>query len=164
MRFALSTHLFHSERLTTAHLEAAKSHGFDDLEIFATRTHFNYADAGEVERLGQWLSDLGISAGSMHAPICDAFVGGRWGRAYSNASADAARRQEAVAETTFAIDAARRLGSGLMVVHLGVPLGQPIPAGDNDRRAVQRSLEQLQDVASRIQPGPRDRGHPQQPV
>jgi sugar phosphate isomerase/epimerase len=149
MRFALSTHLFHGERLTRAHLEAARSHGFDDLEIFATRTHFNYADAGEIDRLGQWLSELGMSAGSMHAPICTAFTGGRWGRAFSNASGDAAKRQEAVTETALAIDAAHRLGSGLLVVHLGLPRGQDIPAGDNDRRAVQRSLEQLQEAASR---------------
>jgi sugar phosphate isomerase/epimerase len=147
MRFALSTHLFHGERLTRAHVEEARSHGFDDLEIFATRTHFNYADPAEVDRLGQWLSDLGVSAGSMHAPICDAFVDGRWGRAFSNAAGDAARRREAIAETTLALGAARRVGAGVMVVHLGLPRGQTVPAGDNDRRAVHRSLEELQAAA-----------------
>jgi sugar phosphate isomerase/epimerase len=149
MRFALSTHVFHGERLTRAHVEAAKSHGFDDLEIFATRTHFNYADASEIDQLARWLDDLGVSAGSMHAPICAAFAGGQWGRAFSNAASDTARRQEAIAETTLAIDAAGRLGSSLMVVHLGLPRGQTIPAGDNDRRAVQRSLQELQETASR---------------
>ncbi len=149
MRFALSTHLFHGERLTRTHLEAAKSHDFDDLELFATRTHINYADAGEIDRLGEWLNELGLSAGSMHAPICASFTGGRWGPAFSNAAADPARRQEAIAETTLAIGAAHRLGCGLIVVHLGLPRGQAVPPGDNDRRAVQRSLEQLQETASR---------------
>jgi sugar phosphate isomerase/epimerase len=148
MRFALSTHLFHGERLTRTHLETAKSHGFVDLEVFATRTHFDYADAGEVERLGHWLNELGMSARSMHAPICTAFSGGRWGRAFSNAAGDKTRRREAVAETALAIAAAQRLGSGLLVVHLGLPRGQDIPAGDHDRHAVRRSLEELQEAAA----------------
>src|SRR5207248_11335492 len=119
------------------------------LEVFATRTHFNYADDSDVDRLSGWLNDAGVSAGSMHAPICESFINGQWRRAFSNASSDAARRRDAISETTLALDAARRLGSPLMVVHLGVPRGQTIPAGDNDRRAVQRSLEELQEAANR---------------
>ena len=135
MTFGLSTHLFHAQRLERPHLETIKSHGFDLVEVFATRTHFDYRDQGRVAELGGWLRDLGLEAGSMHAPICDAFRGGQWGRAFSNASTTAASRQEAIDETKAALDAARELGCAFAVLHLGLPRGQKIPAGDNDASA-----------------------------
>ena len=146
--FALSTHLFHGARLTREHLAAIKTHGFGDIEVFATRTHFDYRDERAVEEFAGWLSELGINAVSMHAPICASFSGGLWGRAFSNASANSTARQEAVDETTRAFAAARALGCAAMVVHLGLPSGQPTPGDDNDRGAVRRSLEPLADAAS----------------
>jgi sugar phosphate isomerase/epimerase len=79
----------------------------------------------------------------MHAPICDGFVDGIWGRAYSNASPQAPTREEAVAETVAAAEAARLLNAQSLVLHLGIPRGQPIPAGDNDPGALKRSLEPI---------------------
>ena len=142
-RFGISTHLFHGERLSRAHLEAIAAHGFRAVEVFATRTHVDYHDARAMADVGRWLADLGMAAVSMHAPICDGFTGGVWGRAYSNASPDAATRAEAIAETLAAIGAARDLGCDTIVLHLGLPKGQPIPAGDNDVAAMRRSLEPI---------------------
>lgn len=147
MRFALSTHLFHGERLSRPHLEMIRRAGFTDIEVFATGTHVNYADEQEVSGLASLVAGLGMTVGSMHAPICDSFVGGQWGRAFSNASGSAAQRQEAVDETVRALNACRALGCGILVLHLGVPRGQTIPPGDNDRRAVQRSLEHIAEAA-----------------
>jgi sugar phosphate isomerase/epimerase len=107
MHFALSTHLFHNERLGRPHLEAVRAAGFTDVEIFATASHFDYRDARAIAAATDDLRALGLAAGSMHAPICASFAGGRWGRAFSNASANAAARQEAVQETARAIDACR---------------------------------------------------------
>jgi sugar phosphate isomerase/epimerase len=147
VRFGLSTHLFHGERLTRDHLQTIAAHGFDLVEVFATRTHVDYRDARRVDELRAWLDELGLTAGSMHAPICDGFAGGVWGRAFSNASTIAASREEAVAETSAALGAARRLGCSMVVLHLGLPRGQKIPAGDNDARAMRRSLESIVDAA-----------------
>ena len=47
-RFGLSTHLFHQERLDERHLAIIRSHGFDLIELFATRTHFDYRDPARV--------------------------------------------------------------------------------------------------------------------
>jgi sugar phosphate isomerase/epimerase len=147
MQFALSTHLFHGERLARRHVETIAANGFDVIELFATRTHFDYADPAHVDAVGGWLAELGMRVGTIHAPICKSFVGGQWGPAFSNATADSARRQEAIDETTIAIRAARRLGCAAVVLHLGLPRGQTIPSGDNDRAAVRRSLEHLAEVA-----------------
>ena len=141
--FGLSTHLFHHERLEARHLETMAAHGFTLVELFATRTHFDYHDRGRVTAMRGWLSASGIEAISMHAPISDGLRAGVWGRAFSNASPVSARRQEAVDETRAAIDAARELGCRTLVVHLGLPRGPQVPAGDNDMGAVCRSLETM---------------------
>lgn len=143
MRFALSTHLFHNERLEAAHLEAIAAQGFTSVEVFATRSHFDYHDRGRVHEVRGWLERHGLTAGSLHGPICESFRDGVWGRSYSNASIDSARRQEAVDEARAALEAARILGCAYVVVHLGLPAGQAGAAGDNDRRAAQKSLEDL---------------------
>lgn len=143
MRFGLSTHIFHGERLSRAHLETIKSSGFDLVEIFATRTHIDYHDARHLDEVRRWLDELDLTASSVHGPICASFTGGVWGRSFSNASTETARRDEAVAETVTAFDAARRLGATYLVVHLGLPRFQEIPPGDNDAGAVRRSVEAL---------------------
>ena len=141
--FALSTHLFHNERLERKHLEAIAAAGFSAVEIFATRTHVDYHDRRRVLEVGSWLHDTGLAAWSMHAPICESFTGGEWGRAYSNASTRATVRQEALDETTAALEAARHLGCRTLVVHLGLPKGQKIPPDDNDATAARHSVETL---------------------
>jgi sugar phosphate isomerase/epimerase len=148
MDFGLSTHLFHGERLSRGHIETIAAQGFGSVEVFATRTHFDYHDRRRIDELGTWLADAGLRAGSMHAPICAGFTGGEWGRPFSNAAGDAARRREAIDETTAAGHAAQALGCELMVLHLGLPRTQPIPPGDNDVGALRRSLEDLAGVAA----------------
>ena len=148
MQFALSTHLFHGERLGRGQLEAIASHGFDTIEVFATRTHVDYHDAREVERLRSMLSDLNLRAASMHAPICAGYTHGEWGRPFSNAASDQALRREAVAETAAAFNAAATLGCDTMVLHLGLPRTQPVPPGDNDFGALRRSLEDIAAIAA----------------
>src|SRR6185295_16805648 len=66
MSFALSTHLFHNERLSRAHLEAAAAQGFSQVEIFATRSHFDYHDARSLDELSSWLQTLRLEAFSLH--------------------------------------------------------------------------------------------------
>jgi sugar phosphate isomerase/epimerase len=147
MQFGVSTHLFHGERLGPAHLETLAAHGFTLVEIFATRTHVDYHDARRIDELAGWLAACGMTAGSLHAPICDGFRNGTWGRAFSNASGQSAGRLEAVDETRKALEAARRLGCPTVVLHLGLPRGQTIPAGDNDPASMRRSLEVLAEAA-----------------
>ena len=145
MSFAISTHLFHNGPLDRSQLELVAAHGFERLEIFATRTHVDYSDARRVSEVRQWIDAIGLEAISMHAPITTGFVNGAWGRAYSTASPDKAARDEAIAETIAAAGAARDLGCRVLVLHIGIPSGQPIPPGDNDAGAARRSLEQIAD-------------------
>ncbi len=145
--FGLSTHLFHGERLGRAHLDLIKAHGFDSLEVFATRTHFDYHDPAACDALAAWLDATGLRLHALHAPIVEGYARGAWGAAISNATADAVRRVFALKETETALKVASRVPYDVLVVHLGQPDDQQPPPNDNQRDAVRRSLEVLDALA-----------------
>ena len=43
------------------------------VEVFATRTHFDYHNPAGIADLQQWLAEAGLELHSVHAPIGDAF-------------------------------------------------------------------------------------------
>lgn len=146
-RFGVSTHLFHGERLTREHLLAIASHGFETVELFATKTHLDYHDPRALDTLAAWLQSAGLELPSVHAPIVDSLVGSVWGRAYSTATRDEASRQSTMAEMKAALEIARHVPFKHLVLHLGVPSAQNPGREDNSRDAVIRSIEHIYDMA-----------------
>jgi len=142
VRFGISTHLYHHQRLALPHLDAIARRGFEAVEVFATRSHVDYHDPRAVDDLRRWLEQTGLSLHAIHAPIAEGLVDGVWGAAYSNASADRSARQRAVQETMAALAIAREIPTAALVLHLGRPRDQAA-AGDNDRAAGHRSLEEI---------------------
>ena len=142
MRFGISTHLYHDRRLERDHLEQVASYGFEAIELFATRSHFDYYDERAIAALADWLSETGLTLNSVHAPIMASAAGGQSGERYSNALADNARRQAAVRETEAALQIARRIPFNVLVVHLGTPAAKSQP-GDNTRASAFRSAEEI---------------------
>jgi sugar phosphate isomerase/epimerase len=141
MRFGISTHLFHDQRLSREHLAQIAAHGFEAVEVFATRSHFDYHDPAAIAQLGEWLKESGLALHGIHAPIVESMNGGdKWGTVISNAVGDSAKRQAAVREADAALNIARELGAPLMVVHLGTPTVQ---GGENNRTAAFRSVEDI---------------------
>ena len=59
-QFGVSTHLYHGQRLCREHLLEIAAHGFEWLEVFATRTHFDYHNPAAVADLQQWLAEAGL--------------------------------------------------------------------------------------------------------
>jgi sugar phosphate isomerase/epimerase len=143
-RFGISTHLFHETRLTRDHLVEIAAHGFEAVEVFATRSHFDYGDDRARQELSEWLGDTRLQLHSMHAPIVDAMRNGEWVGAYSIASADEARRQAAVDQARTALDVARVAPYRFLVLHVGMPAADRAPSPrDNDPRAARRSIEEI---------------------
>ena len=142
MHFGISTHLYHQQRLSREHLAQIAGYGFEAIELFATRSHFDYHDRAAIGQLGQWLKETGLKLHSIHAPITDRFGASGEGTSYSTASADNARRQVAVREAEAALGIAREIPTKFMVVHLGVP-GARAASGDNSRAAASRSAEEI---------------------
>jgi sugar phosphate isomerase/epimerase len=149
-RFGVSTHLFHQQRLTRDHLVHIAAHGFDAIELFATRTHFDYRDPAAVAQLAEWLSDTRLELHSIHAPIVDAIRDGKWVGSYSNAADDEVRRSAAIAESEAALAVARTIPFRYLVTHLGMPAGEQVPSGDNQAAAARRSVEQLAGQAAAL--------------
>ena len=149
-RFGISTHLFHDARLTRDHLVHVAAHGFDAVEVFATRSHFDYRDAHAVAQLAEWLSDTRLELHSVHAPIVDAMEQGKWVGSYSNAAGDDKRRKAAIAEAQAALAIARTVPFHYLVLHLGMPAAEQVPPGDNQPEAARRSVEELVELAHAV--------------
>jgi sugar phosphate isomerase/epimerase len=147
--YAISTQLYRDETLSRDHLVEVAAHGFERVELFANRPHFDLADERAVVDLEEALRDAGIVLHSVHAPIAESLAGRRWGPALSIAHGDASARARAVQEVEASVGLAARLHAGLVVVHVGVPDSLPPGANDNRPDAVRRSLEHLQEVAER---------------
>ena len=141
MRFGISTHLFHDQRLSRDHLAQIAVHGFEAVEVFATRSHFDYHDPSAIAQLGEWLKETGLALHGIHAPIVES-MGGKdnWGATISNAVGDSAVRQAAVREADVALNIARHIPTSVFVVHLGTPTVQ---GGENNRTAAFRSVEDI---------------------
>ena len=149
-RFGVSTHLFHESRLTREHLADIAGHGFEAVEVFATRAHFDYHDARAAAELAEWLSDLRLSFHSMHAPIVEAIRDGKWVGSFSIAAGDETRRKAAIAEVAATLNVARTVPFEYLVLHLGIPDGQQAPGADNQRDAARRSVEEIAALASEV--------------
>jgi sugar phosphate isomerase/epimerase len=147
--FGISTHLYISERLDRDHLVEIAAHGFEAIELFALREHFDYRDRRAAVALAEWLDDTRLRLHSMHAPIAGTYAAGRWKDGLSLASADESRRKAALDETLATLDVAAAVPYRVLVVHCGVP-DPHASRGDNHRGALVRSLEELSPVAQRF--------------
>lgn len=142
-QFGVSTHLYHGQRLAREHLIQIARHGFETVELFATRTHVDYHSDAAVADLQQWLAETGLALHAIHAPIAETYDGSRWTGVLSLASTDAALRAQAVAETERALHVARRLPVRLLVAHIGLPRSPAQGQGSDSRAAARRSLDEL---------------------
>jgi sugar phosphate isomerase/epimerase len=150
-QFGVSTHLYHGQRLSRDHLLEIAAHGFETIEVFATRTHFDYHNPAAVADLQEWMAQAGVTLHGIHAPVMEAYECGRWIGPLSLASGDADARAKAVAETQSALHIARRIPVSVVTMHLGLPRQDPGRAASvqfqDGRASARRSIEELQRIA-----------------
>ncbi|HSK09694.1 MAG TPA: sugar phosphate isomerase/epimerase family protein [Vicinamibacterales bacterium] len=149
MRFGISTHLYHQQRLGPAHLRELAEFGFTDIELFASIGHFDYRDPGAGAELAGWLTDAGLTLHSVHAPIVEHVRGTDWGPALSNATSDEQARARAVGEVRSALQLARTVPFRYLVVHLGIT-ASPGEPNANSRAAAERSLAEIAEAAAEV--------------
>ncbi len=146
--FGISTHLYVGDRLDRDHLVEIAAHGFDAVEVFAVKSHFDYRDRRAAIALAEWLDDTRLTLRSMHAPIARDYVNGSWQDGLSLAATDQSQRQAAIEETLATLDVAAAVRYSTLVVHGGVP--EPYGGrADNHLASLVRSLEELAPVAQR---------------
>ena len=147
MHFGVSTQLYHARRLSHDHLAEVAAHGFDTVEIIATRSHVDYHDPAILDEVAGWLTAEGLRLHSLHAPVMERYDG-TWINPLSIASADGAARAQAVRETGAALALARRVPVSVLVVHPGLQDSLLSPSVQNSLDAAMRSIEEIADIAS----------------
>ena len=146
--FGISSHLYVGSRLDREHLVEIAAHGFEAVEVFAVKSHFDYRDRRAAVALAEWLDDTRLTLHSMHAPIARDYVNGSWQDGLSLAASDDGKRKAAVDETLAALEVAAVVKYSTLVVHCGVPEPYAGPA-DNHVASLVRSLEELSPAAER---------------
>jgi sugar phosphate isomerase/epimerase len=149
-KFGVSTHLFHDRPLTRDDIVDVAAHHFDLIELFATRSHFDYRSPAAISELRDWLTDTHVELHSVHAPVMEAMRDGQWVGSFSIASGDEARRKAAVAEAEAALAIATTIPFQYLVVHVGVPKGQQPTSGDNQPDAARRSILEIAEAAATV--------------
>lgn len=150
MRFGISTHLYHQQRLDRRHLLELAEFGFREIELFATIGHFDYHDGRAIDELAGWLEETGLRLHSVHAPIVDHLLNGQWGQPLSTATSEEQARAAAVQEAQAAAEIARRIPYSYLVSHLGIPDSMGPAQGDNSAAAAGRSLEEMAAAAAAV--------------
>ena len=149
-RFGVSTHLYHELKLEQAHILEVAASGFETIELFATRSHFDYHDESAIQALKGWLTESNLELHSVHAPITDVFVNGRGLRNFSTATRDADARKATLREMAAALNIARLLPFKYLVVHLGIPEAWKPAPEENSRDAAIRSVEEIYELAEAV--------------
>jgi sugar phosphate isomerase/epimerase len=141
MRRILSTYMFVSRRLTTELLGQIAESGFEALEIFATRGHFDYTTRQEIQSIASALSQHGLALASLHAPTSrDLSATREGGTPLSITEVERVRRIEAMDELKRVIDVAEDLPYSRLILHMGGPRETADP---RKRDAAFSSLEHL---------------------
>jgi sugar phosphate isomerase/epimerase len=141
MRRILSTYLFVSKKLTPEFLALIQDAGFQAIELFASRGHFDYTVTQEVRGMAHILADNRLQLASLHAPTSRDFGPNRdGGTPLSITEVERVRRIEAMDELKRAIDIAEDLPFSRMILHMGGPRDTADP---RKRDAAFSSLEHL---------------------
>lgn len=141
MRRILSTYLFVSRRLTAELLGQIAEAGFEAIEIFGTRGHFDYTTKKEVQLIGSALAQHGLALASLHAPTSrDLSATREGGTPLSICEVERVRRIEAMDELKRVIDVAEDLPFSRLILHMGGPREAADP---RKRDAAFSSLEHL---------------------
>jgi sugar phosphate isomerase/epimerase len=141
MRRILSTYMFVSRRLTPEVLGQIADAGFEAVEIFGTRGHFDYTSKPEIQLVSSALSQHGLALASLHAPTSRDLSAMREGGApLSITEVERVRRIEAMDELKRVIDVAEELPFSRLILHMGGPRETADP---RKRDAAFSSLEHL---------------------
>src|SRR5213076_789219 len=141
MQRLLSTYLFNSKTLPPELLGQIAEAGFQGIEIYCTRSHFEYALKQEVRAMASALEAHRLQLVSLHAPTSrDLSAMRESGTPLSICEVERVRRIEAMDELKRVIDVADDLPYSRLILHMGGPRETADP---RKRDAAFSSLEHL---------------------
>ncbi len=120
MQRLLSTYLFVSRKLTPELLEQIAGAGFQGIEIFCTRSHFEYSMKPEIRATADALEAHKLQLVSLHGPTSrDVSATRESGMPLSICEVERVRRIEAMDELKRVIDVADDLPYARLILHMG---------------------------------------------
>jgi sugar phosphate isomerase/epimerase len=141
MRRILSTYPFVSHKLTPELLGKISAAGFEGVEIFCSRGHFDYNSKTDVRAMAGALAANRLFLSSLHGPTSrDLSATREGGTPVSICEVERVRRIEAMDELKRAIDVSEDLPYPRLVLHMGGPRETADP---RKRDAAFSSLEHL---------------------
>jgi sugar phosphate isomerase/epimerase len=141
MQRLLSTYLFISKKLTPELLGQIAEAGFQGIEIFCTRSHFEYTMKPEIRAMAGALEAHRLQLVSLHAPTGrDISAMRESGTPLSICEVERVRRVEAMDEFKRVIDVADDLPYSRLILHMG---GSRETVDPRKRDAAFSSLEHL---------------------
>lgn len=141
MQRLLSSYLFISKKLTAELLGQIAEAGFQGIEIFCARSHFEYTLKPEIHAMAEALEAHHLQLVSLHAPTSrDLSAMRESGTPLSICEVERVRRIEAMDELKRVIDVADDLPYARLILHMG---GSRETADPRKRDAAFSSLEHL---------------------
>ena len=141
MHRLLSSYLFISRKVTPELLGQIAHAGFEGVELFCSRSHFDYTSRAQIQAMAEALNAHKLSLESLHAPNSrDLSATREGGTPLSICEVERVRRIEAMDELKRAIDVAEDLPYSRMILHMG---GSRETADPRKRDAAFSTLEHL---------------------
>jgi len=119
MKIGLSTHIFANRPLTPRLIERIARQGFQTIELYANRPHFDFTNPARIEEITQAIKRAGLRVSSIHAPFYSHISDALKGRWLSICSVDERERREAVALIKRALFICEKIEVRYLVVHFG---------------------------------------------
>ncbi|MEW5976587.1 MAG: sugar phosphate isomerase/epimerase family protein [Acidobacteriota bacterium] len=117
----ISTSLFEQQHLTVDQLQAATARGFERVEIFALKPHFDYQNRQATRTIASWLNDQGPLLHSLHTPFCLDYQAGGCREWLSIGSPDRLKRERAIDHIRWSLEFCELVPCNYAVVHMGAP-------------------------------------------
>lgn len=130
---AVSTFIFEDKPLSVKELKQIKEAGFNLIEIWARKPHFDFTDPEVVKKIKSSISSLGIKVASFHAPF---------GEPYDLSSCDKNIRRGAVKEIIHSAEVLEELGGARLIIHGGIRVKE----GENRRPLISNLKTSLEEI------------------
>jgi sugar phosphate isomerase/epimerase len=120
MEFGISTQIHRRQAVTVDTLESIRRAGFERLELFCNRPHFDFHDRSLMRSIGRWFQENALPAPSFHLPFMEN-VGPTQKIWISVLEPERRLRETAIDEIKRSLELADHVRPAYVVMHLGNP-------------------------------------------
>src|SRR5262245_34160161 len=120
MQFGISTQIFRAQLVTVDLLETIRKSGYERLELFGNRPHFNFHDRNLMRSVARWFRENSLPAPSLHLPFVEN-IGPAQRIWISVLEPERRLREAAMDEIKRSLELADYMSLSYVVMHLGNP-------------------------------------------